>query len=735
LKRNKFHSVSFYWESFLNSYSQIFFAENKILAIILVCVSFINWWTGLSGLIAVVTALILAEILNYDKLTLRKGLFSFNSLLVGLGIGTYFSPAIQVLLLIIIASAITFFSTVFLMGMLRKYGLPFLSVPFLMGMWLLILSFPAFLNMQVNEDALYPSNHLFKLGGLVLVKIVDGLNFFFLDTGFDTYFLSLGAIFFQFSLLAGLLIAIGLFIHSRVHFLFSLIGFFIAFWLYEFLGVYSGALNYTYYGFNFILSAIAIGGYFLIPSRQSLLWSVLVIPILVITTIGSDRLFAVFGLSVFSLPFNVVVIGILYAFKIRYDQTKAPILTYIQQKNPETNAYLFDSLEAKEFSLFNIPIHLPFLGEWTVNQGHEGKYTHKDFYKYAWDFIIKDATSNLEYMNDGYLVTDYYCYDKPVIASGNGVVVAVVNNIEDNEIGFANVQQNWGNTIVIKHEEFLYSKMSHLKMNSIKVSVGDSVIQGQEIGRCGNSGRSPYPHLHFQLQSSGTIGSPTIFWPIANFIHIGSSQKKFIEKGIPSENSIVSNIQTAAILSNAFKWNPGDVFEIEQSINENKVVTFVIENEIDSYNQTYLYCVKTKAKLFYVNNGKTFSALNYIGSKKSPLYFMFCSFYKLVFSAEQISVKTKFPIHQLYKTPLLTLQDLLVPFGIFLKGVFQLEYSATEEIFNPKKIELLAKTSKWNDQDFIVSKIEIQKTKEIHISLDIKNSTKIQFIWRKKLGI
>jgi len=733
LKRNKFHSVQFYWESFLNSYSQIFFAENKILAIILVGVSFINWWTGLSGLIAVVTALILSEILNYDKLTLKKGLFSFNSLLVGLGIGTYFSPAIQVVLIIVIASAITFFSTVFLMGMLRKYGLPFLSIPFLMGMWLLILSFPAFLNIQVNEDALYPSNHLFKLGGLVLVKIVDGLNVSLLDTGFDTYFLSLGAIFFQFSILGGVLISLGLFIHSRVHFLFSLIGFFIAYGVYQFLGVYSGALNYTYYGFNFILSAIAIGGYFLIPSRQSLLWSILIIPILVITTIGSDRLFAMFGLSVFSLPFNVVVIGILYAFKIRYDQTKEPILTYIQQKNPETNAYIFHSLEAKEFGLFNIPIHLPFLGDWTVNQGHEGKYTHRDFYKYAWDFIIKDPISNLEFTNDGYLVTDYYCYDKPVVAPGNGVVVAVVNNIEDNEIGFANVQQNWGNTIVIKHAEFLYSKMSHLKMNSIKISIGDSVVKGQEIGRCGNSGRSPYPHLHFQMQASEVIGSPTIFWPIANFIDNSSSQKEFIEKGVPVENSTISNIQTATILNNAFKWNPGDVFGIEQSINDNKKTLFVIENEIDSYNQTYLYCVKTKAKLFYINNGKTFSALNYIGSKISPLYFMFCSFYKLVFSAQQISVKTKFPVHQLYKSPLLTLQDLLVPFGIFLKGAFQLEYSDTEEVFNPKKIELVAKTSKLNHKNYTVSKIEIQKTKEIKLELNIQNSTKIQLLWKKIL--
>ncbi|MCF6183002.1 urea transporter, partial [Lutibacter sp.] len=397
-------------EAVLTSYSQIFFTGNKILATILLVVSFIDWWTGLSGLIAVITAVILAEVLGYSPITLKKGLFSFNALLVGLGVGTYFSPGLEVLLLIVMGGAIAFFSTIFLMGVFAKYGLPFLSIPFLLAMWLLLLAFPSFSGIALNTEALYPSNMFFKLGGNALVVLVYGLNNFFKDTGFDTYFLSLGAIFFQFNILAGILIAIGLLIHSRVNFLFSLIGFFVAFWLYSFLGMYTGSLNYTYYGFNFILSAIAIGGYFLIPSRQSFLWNLLLIPVLVVTTIGSDRLFSYFGLSVFSLPFNMVIIGVLYAFKIRYNQTNPPILTIIQQKNPETNAYLYHSQPAKEYAAFTMPIRLPFMGKWTVNQGHEGRYTHKEFFKYAWDFIIKDETSGKEYSGDGLLLSDYFCY-------------------------------------------------------------------------------------------------------------------------------------------------------------------------------------------------------------------------------------------------------------------------------------------------------------------------------------
>jgi len=733
MKNNLFKKSKFLLEAVLTSYSQIFFTENKILATILVVVSFMDWWTGLSGLIAVLTALLLSQVFGYSELLTKKGFFSFNALLVGLGIGTYFLPGLDVLLLIIVGAAIAFFSTVFLMGIFAKYGLPFLSIPFLLGMWLLLLAFPSFTNIALNMETLYPSNMFFKLGGNWLVIVIDGLTKFFVDTGFDTYFLSLGAIFFQFNILAGLLISIGLLIHSRVNFLLSIIGFFVAYWLYSFLGMYTGSLNYTYYGFNFILSAIAIGGYFLIPSRESFIWSLLLIPVLVVTTIGSDRLFLYFELSAFSLPFNIIMIGLLYALKIRYNQTKSPILTLVQQKNPETNAYVYDSLPAKKYAAFTTHVRLPFMGKWTVNQGHDGTHTHKDFYKFAWDFIIKDATSENEFKGDGFVTSDYYCFDKPIVAPATGTVVAVVNNVEDNDIGVSNTIQNWGNTVVIKHEEYLFSKMSHLKKSSVEVVIGDVVVEGQAIGKCGNSGRSPYPHLHFQLQGTAEVGAPTLFWPLSEYVVGDELTSNFVQKGIPAEQETLSNIATSPILETAFKWNPGDEFELSMA-DENGVETlFSIRNEIDIYNQSMLLCLTTNALLYYENNGKTFSALNYIGSKKSALFYFYRSFYKVVLSANsELSVKTKFPVHHLYRFPLLTIQDFLVPFGLFLKGNFSLSFIETEQTFSPKKLELTSKII-GNSNTLFTAQIVVHKNKKINIQCKTPEASKIILKWENKL--
>ena len=90
--------------STLNSYSQIFFSDNRLFAVILIIVSFIDYQAGLAGLISVITIIVFSNILSLNELETSKGLYGFNSLLVGLGLGNYFAFSPQLILIIIIAS-------------------------------------------------------------------------------------------------------------------------------------------------------------------------------------------------------------------------------------------------------------------------------------------------------------------------------------------------------------------------------------------------------------------------------------------------------------------------------------------------------------------------------------------------------------------------------------------------------------------------------------------------------
>ena len=187
-------------------------------------------------------------------------------------------------------------------------------------------------------------------------------------------------------------------------------------------------------------------------------------------------------------------------------------------------------------------------------------------------------------------------------------------------------------------------------------------------------------------------------------------------------------------MQNAFKWNPGDEFELSMSDEKGMQTLFSIRNEIDIYNQSFLHCLKTNAKLYYENNGKTFSTLNYLGSKKSSLFYFYRSFYKVVLSEHSgLSVKTRFPVHHLYRFPILTIQDFLVPFGLFLKGRYKLSYIEPEQTFNPQKIELISKIEGRNKQHLFSAEIVVHKNREIIIHCDTMKKSKNKLKWENKL--
>jgi hypothetical protein len=59
-----------------------------------------------------------------------------------------------------------------------------------------------------------------------------------------------------------------------------------------------------------------------------------------------------------------------------------------------------------------------------------------------------------------------------------------------------------GNHLVLDLGDGTYALYAHLKRGSLAVRAGDRVVTGQPLARCGNSGNSSEPHLHFQLMDA-----------------------------------------------------------------------------------------------------------------------------------------------------------------------------------------------------------------------------------------
>jgi len=151
---------------------------------------------------------------------------------------------------------------------------------------------------------------------------------------------------------------------------------------------------------------------------------------------------------------------------------------------------------------------LPVEGTWTVINGSpEQNYSHSWIYpnqRYAYDVVItdEDGRSRPEDADTG--VEEYYCYNKPVLAPADGVVVdafdAALESARAAGVSHPLKRSMPGGHVVIRHADSEYSCLAHLRPGSVPVEPGDRVTRGQEVGRCGHSGNSSEPHLHFQIQ-------------------------------------------------------------------------------------------------------------------------------------------------------------------------------------------------------------------------------------------
>lgn len=86
----------------------------------------------------------------------------------------------------------------------------------------------------------------------------------------------------------------------------------------------------------------------------------------------------------------------------------------------------------------------------------------------------------------------------PVLAIRAGTTVGVEERFSDDD--HADYHENF---VMVRHADGTVARYIHLMMNGAEVSIGDTVVQGQVIGRSGNSGASLGPHLHFDVQSCG----------------------------------------------------------------------------------------------------------------------------------------------------------------------------------------------------------------------------------------
>jgi murein DD-endopeptidase MepM/ murein hydrolase activator NlpD len=164
-------------------------------------------------------------------------------------------------------------------------------------------------------------------------------------------------------------------------------------------------------------------------------------------------------------------------------------------------------LPSRERHLPETDLRLPFDGEWTTVNGGVTKESSHSWglvsQRYAYDFVITDDDGDT-HEGTGADLTDYYAFGEPIRAPAAGTVVATRDDLRDHPWPHRpwmeyRTHRITGNYVVIEHADGEYSLLAHLQEDSVTVETGDTVAAGDVIGRCGNSGNSSEPHLHYQL--------------------------------------------------------------------------------------------------------------------------------------------------------------------------------------------------------------------------------------------
>jgi hypothetical protein len=237
---------------------------------------------------------------------------------------------------------------------------------------------------------------------------------------------------------------------------------------------------------------------------------------------------------------------------------KLEVVFEYQLKAGETRAYplkipLVIYRQETKFSL-------PFQNEWYTAMGHgirEGHRLAAQGQSFAWDFTYRrqgrDCRFEVVTPDTKLNPDDFYGFGEPVLAPAPGKIVMAVDHQKDfaPTVLYSPYQRGkpedpyeiLGNYVIIRHRANEFSLLAHLQQGSVIVKPNQEVQRGQVIAKCGNSGDSSYPHIHFQVMNGAdhfrSAGLPV---KLSNFVLSRKNSHEIINLGVPQKGDQVENL-------------------------------------------------------------------------------------------------------------------------------------------------------------------------------------------------
>lgn len=275
--------------------AQVDFQPSIWTGLIFIIALFVGGWQfGAFALLGVVTATVTAYLMGVDRNRVLMGLEGFNGTLIGVALVLYLGTDWSTVPLVIGGAVAGSVLTAALNAALTPYNLPTFTAPFCVVALVMAIGAPSYQRVWANHPTSAPPS-----------AADPGTTMTWHDF-WHGFFNGIGQVFFQDVWYVGLIFLIGLAVSSRLvaaaAAASSLIGLLTGWWL----GAQAADLGAGLYGYNAVLTGIALTGTFVALSTAGVVYAVIGAATAAGLTAGLTNLFNVVGGHTLTWPFVLV---------------------------------------------------------------------------------------------------------------------------------------------------------------------------------------------------------------------------------------------------------------------------------------------------------------------------------------------------------------------------------------------------------------------------------------------
>ena len=285
-------------DAVLRGVGQVMLQNNSYAGLLFVAGVFYNSALfGAGVLVGTTTSTAVARILGADPERLRAGLFGFNGALVAVGLLYFLQPGALTWACVVFAAACSSVVMAAMLNLFNRLKMPVLTAPFVVTTLCVFLATARFGRLQSTD--LLPTAGLPH--AVTVEGVVDG------STVIEGIFSGVAQVFFQASPVTGALFVVGLLISSRRAAAAALAGSLIGLLAAWGMGAAEPAIRAGAFGFNSVLTAIALGSVFLRPGVFSLAYAGLATVAAAVVFAAVSAALEPVGMPAMTLPFVLVV--------------------------------------------------------------------------------------------------------------------------------------------------------------------------------------------------------------------------------------------------------------------------------------------------------------------------------------------------------------------------------------------------------------------------------------------